>query len=130
VLAWNQAANEIFGFDRLAEGDRNILLLMLTDKASRRLFGASWADEAARMVAQFRATHDLWAGDPAFRELLARLSEGSREFAGLWQAHEVRKLAAGRKLLRHPAKGELSFEYASFQANDDPALKLVIYTRV
>jgi hypothetical protein len=34
------------------------------------------------------------------------------------------------KSLIHPKKGRLKLEYASFQANDDPALKLVIYTIV
>ena len=82
------------------------------------------------MVAQFRATHDLWAGDPAFRDLLARLREGCPEFAGWWEAHDVSGVAAGRKFLIHPKKGRLKLEYTSFQANDDPALKLVIYTTV
>jgi hypothetical protein len=31
-------------------------------------------------------------------------------------------------VLSHPKKGHLAFEYASFQANDDPALKLTVYT--
>jgi hypothetical protein len=39
-------------------------------------------------------------------------------------------VAAGRKSLIHPKEGWLKLEYASFQANDDPALKLVIYTTV
>jgi transcriptional regulator with XRE-family HTH domain len=130
VLAWNRLAHEIFGFDDIAEADRNILLKMLTDKATRRLFRTGWVEEARRMVALFRATHDLWAGDPAFVELLARLRAGSREFAGWWQAHDIAKPSAGRKLLRHPRKGTLRLEYASFQSNDDPALKLVIYTPV
>jgi hypothetical protein len=43
-------------------------------------FGAAWTDEAKRVVAQFRATHDLWAGDPAFLDLLDRLRRGSPEF--------------------------------------------------
>lgn len=128
-LAWN-AASEIFAFSRLAETDRNSLLSVLTNPATRRLFGASWADEARRMVAQFRAAHDLWAGDPAFRDLLARLREGCPEFAGWWEAHDVSGVAAGRKSLIHPKKGRLKLEYARFQANDDPALKLVIYTTV
>ena len=128
VLAWNAAADEIFAFSRLLEADRNSLLSVLTNPATRRLFGASWADEARRMVAQFRATHDLWAGDPAFRDLLARLEEGCPEFAGWWEAHDVSSVAAGRKSLIHPKKGRLKLEYVSFQANDDPALKLVIYT--
>ncbi len=128
VLAWNAAADEIFASSRLAEQDRNILICMLTRPATRRLFGAAWTDEAKRMVAQFRATHDLWAGDPAFVALLERLRQGSPEFAIWWPAHDIRSVAAGQKSMSHPKKGAISFEYASFQANDDPALKLVIYT--
>jgi transcriptional regulator with XRE-family HTH domain len=130
VLAWNAAADDIFAFGRMAEEDRNTLVCMLTNPATRRLFGAGWADEARRMVAQFRATHDLWAGDPAFRRLLERLHEGSHEFAGWWEAHDIGKAAAGQKRMHHPKKGALRFEYASFQANDDPALKLIIYASV
>jgi transcriptional regulator with XRE-family HTH domain len=130
ILAWNDVAEEIFAFSRLPEGDRNILFCMLTNPGTRKLFGASWADEAKRMVAQFRATHDVWAGDPAFVSLLERLRQGSREFSVWWEAHEVRGVASGRKSLNHPKNGVLHFEYASFQANDDPALKLVIYTPV
>jgi len=130
VLAWNATADEIFAFSRLAEQDRNILICMLTRPATRRLFGAAWTDEAKRMVAQFRATHDLWAGDPAFVALLERLRQGSPEFAIWWRAHDIRSVAAGHKSMSHPKKGSISFEYASFQANDDPALKLVIYTPV
>jgi transcriptional regulator with XRE-family HTH domain len=128
VLAWNEAADEIFGFSAIADADRNSLITVLTKPASRKLFGASWADVARRMVAQFRATHDLWAGDPAFRDLLERLRTGCPEFAGWWETHDVSGVAAGHKIISHPKKGRLKLEYASFQANDDPALKLVIYT--
>ncbi|CAL77902.1 conserved hypothetical protein; putative Helix-Turn-Helix motif [Bradyrhizobium sp. ORS 278] len=127
VLAWNDQADEIFGFSRLADEDRNTLLLMLCTPGVRKLFGAQWKELARRMVAQFRATYDLWAGDPAFAELLARLRQGSREFDELWAAHDVNALAAGEKLLEHPKKGRLRLRYATFQANDDPALKLAIY---
>ena len=130
VLAWNAAADDIFAFGRMAEEDRNTLVCVLTNPATRRLFGAGWAEEARRMVAQFRATHDLWAGDPAFRGLLERLRQGNREFACWWEAHDIGKAAAGQKRMHHPKKGSLRFEYASFQANDDPALKLVIYAPV
>ncbi|WP_024518730.1 helix-turn-helix transcriptional regulator [Bradyrhizobium sp. Tv2a-2] len=130
LLAWNVAAEEVFAFGRLREEDRNVLLLMFTNTRTRRLFGSSWAEEARRMVAQFRASHDVWAGDPAFNTLLERLRQGSPEFSRWWGAHEVRGTAAGRKILNHPKKGVVQYEYTSFQANDDPALKLVIYTPV
>jgi transcriptional regulator with XRE-family HTH domain len=130
VLAWNAAAEEIFSFGKIAQSDRNVLLSMLTNPKMRKLFGASWADEARRMVALFRSTHDIWAGDPAFVSLLERLRQGSPEFLAWWGAHDVRSPVSGRKVLDHVKKGQLHFEYASFQANDDPALKLVIYTPV
>ena len=47
-----------------------------------------------------------------------------------WGAHEVHGTLSGRKTMMHPTKGVLHFEHTSFQANDDPALKLVIYTPV
>lgn len=128
VLAWNEAAEAIFSFSRLPEPDRNILIVILVKPATRLLFGAAWSDQARRVVAQFRATHDLWAGDPAFVELLERLRRESPEFTTWWKMHDVRPSAAGRKQMDHPKKGLLRFEHASFQANDDPGLRLVIYT--
>lgn len=130
VLAWNGAAAALFGFDRLAEAERNILLLALTQPEARRLFGNAWEAEGKRMVAQFRATHDLWAGDPAFQDLLDRLRRDCPEFAGWWEAHDIRSTPSGRKLLHHPELGEVAYDYATFQSNDDPALKLALYTQV
>lgn len=131
LLVWNAAAADLFtDFSRLAEEDRNILTYMLTHPDARRIFGAAWASEAKRMVAQFRATHDFWADDPAFLALLERLRQESPEFTSWWEAHDIRGIVSGRKVLHHPERGALRFEHASFQANDDPALKLVIYTPV
>ena len=47
-----------------------------------------------------------------------------------WEAHDIRGISAGQKSPHHPDKGLLRYEYATFQASDDPALKLVIYTPV
>ena len=82
LVAWNTAADDIFGFSSLAADERNILVSMLTIPRSRDLFGPGWAEEAQRMVAQFRATHDLWAGDPAFVALLRRCRTAAHEFDG------------------------------------------------
>lgn len=131
VLAWNAAACDVFtDFGLLAESERNILLYMLIHPAARPLFGDGWTDEARRMVSQFRVPYDVWASDPAFIDLVQRLQAGSREFAEWWEAHEIKEVAAGQKVLHHPIRGAQRFNYASFQANDDPSLKLVIYTPV
>ncbi len=131
VLAWNAAAADVVtDFARMAERDRNILGFMMTDPDARRLFGASWLEEARRMVAQFRPSYDLFAGDPAFVVLVEQLGRDSLEFARWWAAHEIRTSGSGVKRLWHPRRGLLHFEYATFQANDDPALKLAVYTEL
>ncbi|MES5485559.1 helix-turn-helix transcriptional regulator [Bradyrhizobium sp. INPA03-11B] len=130
VLAWNAAAEEVFAFGRMPEDERNTLLFVLTNPKSRQLFGASWTEEARRIVTQFRRTHDLWAGDPAFVDLQARLRAGCPEFDGWWGTHDVSVSVAGTKMLNHPKRGRRTFEYATFQANDDPGLKLIIYTEI
>lgn len=127
VLAWNAAADEIFAFSRIAEDERNTLIQTLNNPKARGLFGSGWRDEARRMVAQFRATYDLWANDPAFVDLVDRLRSGCPEFASWWSAHDLRGTKAGRKELTHPRKGRLDLQYTNFQANDDPDLKLTIY---
>jgi PAS domain-containing protein len=130
VLAWNRAADRFFGFTRMPEEDRNILIFLLTAPAARTLFGVGWADQAKRVVAQFRTSHDLAVGDPRFTRLLTRLRSGCPEFASWWKGHEVRGSAAGIKLVKHPTKGVLRLAHASFQSNDDPSLRLVLYARV
>ncbi|HIH2748401.1 hypothetical protein L3V59_31485 [Burkholderia aenigmatica] len=37
---------------------------------------------------------------------------------------------SGQKVFAHAQRGAQRYEYATFQANDDPALKLAIYTPV
>ncbi|KOR18625.1 XRE family transcriptional regulator, partial [Burkholderia cenocepacia] len=54
----------------------------------------------------------------------------SGEFAQWWDAHDVRSGVSGEKVLVHARRGTQRYEYATFQANDDPALKLAIYTPV
>lgn len=127
VLAWNAAADALFGFSRCADEERNILVLMLATPHGRRLFGESWAGEARRLLALFRATHDLWAGDPAFAALLGRLRVGCPEFETWWSEHEIAGVKAGEKSLISEARGRVSLQYATFQSNDEPDLRLAIY---
>jgi len=129
LLAWNAPAALMLGFDLLAEDERNILVMMLTRPEARRLFGTTWEATARRMIAQFRATHDLWAGDPLFATLVERLGRGCPEFLGWWEAHDIRSTRSGRKQLIHPKLGDIAYDYATFQANDDPGLKLSLFAR-
>ena len=127
LLAWNAAAREVFGdVAALPPARRDILLYVLTDPGARALFGPGWAVEARRMVALFRATFDLFADDPAFLSLVSEICAGCPAFEGWWRDHDVRAPVSGSKTL-HGAAGARRYGYATFQCNDDPALKLAIY---
>jgi transcriptional regulator with XRE-family HTH domain len=130
VLAWNDAAAQLFGdFLNGPVEDRNILVYLLLDPGARRLFGPGWAARARHTVGQFRAAHDVWAGDPAFTGLAARLAAGCREFGGWWDDHSIAVgSGSGQKVLHHPVHGVLTYDYATFQSNDDAAVRLAVYT--
>ncbi|GAA3170687.1 helix-turn-helix transcriptional regulator [Nonomuraea salmonea] len=124
VLAANDAAEELFtGLDRLPPGDRNVLVYLLLTPMARDVFGAGWAAQARHATAQFRAAYDLWAPDAAFTALADRLRRGCPEFGRWWTRHDVARGGAGGKVLHGRA-----FDYATFQANEDPGLRLTVYT--
>jgi len=131
VLAANAAALEMFGGGFLEGGALpNIVAFVLLNPAGRALFGDGWEAQARRMTAQFRVAYDGFAGDPAFTALVARLQAGCAGFRGWWEAHDVRTAPTGVKRLRHAARGWTTYEYATFQCNENPAVKLTVYTPV
>jgi len=130
VLCWNASSDQIFGFSQMPDAQRNILYYMFTSPSARDLFGESWATEAQRMIALFRATYDQRRSDRLFEEIVSDLSLASAEFREWWSSYRVATPLSGRKTLRLDGRNGTCFDYASFQANDDPALKLALYTRV
>jgi transcriptional regulator with XRE-family HTH domain len=130
VLCLNAAAAQLFGnFGMLAPHDRNILQWMLTDPTAKQVFGGAWKAEARRVLSLFRAEYDLRPGDPAFADLVEHVRAGCKQFDGWWSEHGIGAPLSGTKELFHPEFGVIRYEYASFQANDDPRLKLAIYTQ-
>ncbi len=129
VLCWNGPADLLFGFSAMPEAEQNILLYMLTNPAARDLFGDSWAEEAQRMIALFRTTYDQHCGDPLFNEIVSALDGASGEFRDWWSYYRVATPSSGKKTLQSGDRDGVPFVYATFQANDDPALKLALYSR-
>lgn len=129
VLCWNDAADRLFGFSAMREAERNILLYMLTSPAARDLFGDSWAQEAQRMIALFRTTYDQHSADPLFNDIVSALDAASAEFREWWSSYRVAIPSSGEKTLQSGDRKGTPFVYATFQANDDPALKLALYSR-
>jgi hypothetical protein len=127
LLCWNEAATELFrDFAKIPIAKRNTLLQMFTSPEVRSRY-PRWEDEARSALEDFRLIYDFWSHSPEFNALVDELCTASREFARWWKAHQIRPKSSGRKLLTHPSYGRVTVTYSTFQSNDNPDLRLVLY---
>lgn len=129
VLAWNRAADAVFGYDGLEPARRNILRRIFCDPAKR---DQPERDQVARfVVAAFRAdvarARADAGGAAGVEALLRELMQASSEFAALWQENDVRPYGEGIKRYAHPLAGVIALEYSSFAVDGRPDLALVVY---
>jgi hypothetical protein len=110
----------------LEEEKRNIVWFIFTDQEFRRRV-VDWEGVAQRVLAQFRVSCGQWPGDPRFADLIERLKQSSPEFRLWWPRHEIRGRQDGCKELMHPRVGRLLLEHTTFQINEAPDLKVVVY---
>jgi transcriptional regulator with XRE-family HTH domain len=128
VLAWNRAAEALFGdYGKLAGDERNIMHLVFANAAHRRLL-VDWDELAPTALAMFRSDSARYAGDPEFERLIASLMGSSREFREWWPRHEVLHRLSSQKRIQHQTGGRMVFEHTSFAVTDHPDMKLVVYT--
>jgi transcriptional regulator with XRE-family HTH domain len=130
ILAWNRAAEVVYGpYGRLEDDKRNALYLLFADAVHRRLL-VDWDVVARASLAMFRADYAHYAGEPDFERLVAELTRLSPEFAQWWPQREVAHPLAGKKRIDHPIAGRMHFEYSKFVAGDSPDMKLIVFTPV
>ncbi|WP_312236856.1 helix-turn-helix transcriptional regulator [Stenotrophomonas sp.] len=128
VLAWNRAAEVLFGdYGKLQGDERNIMHLVFANPAHRRLL-IDWDKLAPASLAMFRADSARYAGDLEFERLIATLMKASREFRDWWPRHDVLRPFTGHKRIKHPVGGRMTFEYTSLAVSDQPDMKLIVYT--
>jgi transcriptional regulator with XRE-family HTH domain len=128
VLAWNRAAELLFGnYGQLDGDERNIMHIVFANKAHRRLL-VDWNEVAQTSLAMFRADVARYAGDPDFERLINLLKRVSPEFRELWPRQDVLRSLGSHKRIRHPVAGRMTFEYTSFAVMGHADLKLIVYT--
>jgi transcriptional regulator with XRE-family HTH domain len=127
LLCWNRHAVALFrDYSKILAGQRNSLYQMFTAPEMKERY-PEWEEEARGMLESFRVNYDFWSDSPEFIELVTDLKRLSPEFQFWWTDHGVRTRSSGEKVMRHPTLGMIQVDYATFRANDDPRLTLVVY---
>jgi MmyB-like transcription regulator ligand binding domain len=81
-----------------------------------------------RLVAQYRLAMADHVGEPAWRELIARLSDVSADFARVWDEHEVLGPENKTKLVMNERVGLLRLDSAHYWLGPRPGARLIVYT--
>ena len=113
VLAWNELAAALMeDFGKLDPDQRNLArkaFLGAPDAAP--IYGiAEEADFRLGVVSQLRATAARYPDDPEITGLVADLIEGSRDFARLWERHDVQSPPALTKTFDNPVVGPVTLD--------------------
>lgn len=124
-LAWNRPQARLYPMiDQLIDDERNLLWVIFAEPTARDLI-VDWADQAHRILAEFRAGTAGLRADPAVNALVERLTAASPEFAEWWPQLDVAQFQTRVRLYRHPRAGELAFEYQQLTPSEWPGLKVV-----
>jgi transcriptional regulator with XRE-family HTH domain len=120
VLACNDAARRLFGdfaADDPVQG--NLLRRIFLDPTWRTLL-EDWEQVARASAGQFRHFNSARLGEPTIAALVDEMRRSSPDFARLWDEGGVAPPAMRQKLLRHPTRGMLSFEFVVLRPEGTP----------
>ncbi|WP_329390453.1 helix-turn-helix transcriptional regulator [Streptomyces sp. NBC_01351] len=125
TVLYNEAAAMVLGMR--PEIVQNCLIAFFTDPLYRSR-SAHWEENAANVVAQFRAACSEHPHDEGFRAVVEEARELSPEFAALWDRQDVRPGGLTKKQMQHPVVGTLHVETTQLRVPARPDLAIVLHT--
>ncbi|MGO4451487.1 helix-turn-helix transcriptional regulator [Phyllobacterium sp. TAF24] len=128
VVAWNVAANDLFGFKNRERPDRNIIRLIFANPEFRRRI-PQWHDEAPKLLTRFRSDMATAPNDPAMLALVDELKNLSPDFRLWFEKPGVECPTRGIGNILDPEGRQLSFIHEMLTVDEYKHLKLVVYFR-
>jgi len=126
VIAWNPAADRLFGFSARAREARNLLHMVFADPELRRRLPA-WNDDAGRLLAQFRYDMAVAPDDPAMLALIEDLKARSPHFRSRWAATNGQVAQRGIGSVLDADGARLDFQHETLVVDEHRHLRMVVY---
>ncbi|MFD6918915.1 helix-turn-helix transcriptional regulator [Streptomyces sp. NPDC059944] len=105
----------------------NIARFQFLDPGGRDFF-PDWDESLNTTVSLLRTEAGRAPYDSDLTGLIGELVTRSEEFRTAWGKHNVRLHLTGRKSFRHPAIGEVTFDFDAMELPAQPGLTLTAYT--
>jgi hypothetical protein len=115
------------GIEEWPVRQRNIPRYVFLHPTARTLFH-DWAGQVRGCVARLRALAGTDPDAPDLTRLAGELLLKSPEFAKLWERHNTKGHAHGRKTFHHPEIGDLTLGHQSMALEGTPGHRLITYT--
>lgn len=126
VVAWNTAADDLFGFASRERPDRNIMRLVFADPEFRRRL-PEWHDEAPKLLAQFRYDLASAPDDPAMLALIDELKRLSPDFRRWFERPGMESYARGIGAMLAPGGPSFCFRHEMLIVDEYRHLRMVVY---
>lgn len=126
VVAWNKAADDLFGFGVRDGALRNILRMVFADPDMRRRL-PTWRDDAPGLLAQFRHDFAMAPDAPAMRALVEELSELSADFRRWWEAPGAAHARRGIGAVMGGTAERHDFHHQTLVVDEHRHLRMVVY---
>jgi PAS domain-containing protein len=126
VLAWNDAADRVFGFSVQPTEQRNLLWMLFTAPNMRTLF-SPWEAQALQILSSFRRDYVRATQDPGITTLVRDLERIDPDFENWWRQQDIHGPCQGIRHLYIEKVGDLVFEHTTLTIDEDRHLRLVYY---
>ncbi|WP_230534272.1 helix-turn-helix transcriptional regulator [Microvirga roseola] len=125
VIAWNPAAERLFGFSRKEPTDRNILRMVCADPDLRVRLPA-WRSDAPRLIESLRRDLAFVPDDSAMLQLIDELRKLSPDFRHWWNGTQDHPPSRGLSSLA-TENGVLKLQHEVMIIDEHRHLRIVVY---
>lgn len=126
VLAWNAAADKVFGFSSFPVERRNLLWVLFTAPSMRALLDP-WEDQALQILSSFRRDFVRAPLDPDIGALVKDLEKVDPDFRSWWRQQDIHGPCQGIRHFNVADVGPVVFDHTSLTIDVDRDLRLVYY---